>query len=101
MIYLLLISDMLMVATFIWRLPTLPPQIPLFYSKIAGEEQLADTWMIFILLLLANISFFFNNYLVKRFFSQNEYAKIILKFLNIFIIIGFGLIFIKIIFLIS
>ncbi len=101
MIYILLTCNLLMIMTFLWRFSTLPPQIPLFYSKIVGEEQLGDTWMIFILLILANVFYFLNNYIVKRFFSQNEFVKTILKFLNIFILVGFSLIFIKIIFLIS
>lgn len=101
MIYILLTCNLLMIMTFLWRFPTLPPQIPLFYSKIVGEEQLGDTWMIFILLILANVFYFLNDYIVKRFFSQNEFVKTILKFVNIFVIVGFSLIFIKIIFLIS
>ena len=101
MIYILLTCNLLMIMTFLWRFSTLPPQIPLFYSKIVGEEQLGDTWMIFILLILANVFYFLNNYIVKRFFFQNEFVKTILKFLNIFILVGFSLIFIKIIFLIS
>lgn len=101
MIYILLTCNLLMITTFLWRFSTLPPQIPLFYSKITGEEQLGDTWMIFLLLIFANVFYFLNDYIVKRFFSQNEFVKTILKFLNIFIIAGFSLIFIKIIFLIS
>lgn len=101
MIYILLTCDLLMIMMFLWRFSTLPPQIPLFYSKITGEEQLGDTWMIFLLLIFANVFYFLNNYIVKRFFSQNEFVKTIIKFLNIFVIVGFSLIFIKIIFLIS
>jgi len=101
MIYILLTCNLLMITTFLWRFSTLPPQIPLFYSKITGEEQLGDTWMIFLLLILANIFYFLNDYVVKRFFSQNEFVKTILKLLNIFVVISLSLIFIKTIFLIS
>ena len=101
MIYILLTCNLLMITTFLWRFSTLPPQIPLFYSKITGEEQLGDTWMIFLLLILANIFYFLNDYVVKRFFSQNEFVKTILKLLNIFVVISLSLICIKTIFLIS
>ena len=101
MIYILLTCNLLMVVTFLLRFSTLPPQIPLFYSKITGEEQLGDTWMIFLLLILANIFYFLNEYIVKNKFPQNEFVKTIFKFVNIFVVVCFSLIFIKIIFLIS
>jgi len=101
MIYILLACNLLMVATFLWRFSTLPPQIPLFYSRINGEEQLADTWIIFLLLILANVFYFINEHIVKKFFSQNEFIKGIFKILNIFVVVCFSLIFVKIIFLIS
>jgi len=101
MFYLLICSNLTMILTFLWRFPTLPPQIPLFYSKISGEEQLVDTWMIFLLLVLSDTFYFLNEYIVKKYFSQNEFVKTIFRFLNIFVIVSFSLIFIKIIFLIS
>jgi len=101
MIYILLTCNLLMITSFLLRFSTLPPQIPLFFSKIAGEEQLGDTWMIFILLILANFFYFINNYIVRRFFSQNEFVKTTLKFVNIFIVVSLTLIFVRIIFLIS
>lgn len=101
MIYILLTCNLLMITTFLWRFSTLPPQIPLFYSKFTGEEQLGDTWMIFLLLILVNVLYFINDYVVKRFFSQNEFVRIIFKFLNVFVVVSLSLIFIKIVFLIS
>jgi hypothetical protein len=101
MFYLLIGGNLLMLATFLIRINTLPPQIPLFYSLPWGENQLADTWWIFILPICLNLLFFLNNYLYKKFFSDNELVKKIFYYLNLFLIVSFTLIFIKIIFLIS
>ncbi len=101
MIKFLLGADALMIIIFTLRFNTLPPQIPLFYSRLWGEDQLADTWLIFILPVFLNLLFFLNNYLFKKFYSDNELVKKIFYYLNLFLILGFTLIFIKIIFLIS
>lgn len=97
----LIIANILMIATFALKLSSLPPQIPLFYSRIWGEDQLADTWMIVLLPLLLNGLFFFNNYFVRKFFKGNVFVNKIIYYLNLFLIISFTGIFIKIILLIS
>jgi len=101
MIRLLIGADALMIATFLLRFARLPPQTPLFYSRLWGEDQLADTWLIFLLPVFLNLLFFLNNYLFQKFFSDNEFIKKIFYYLNLFLIFSFTLIFIKIIFLIS
>ncbi len=101
MIKLLFGADVLMIIAFILKLNKLPPQIPLFYSQTWGEDQLTDTWLIFLLPVFLNLLFFLNNYLYKKYFSGNELVKKIFYYLNLFLISGFTLIFIKIIFLVS
>jgi hypothetical protein len=101
MIYALLGSNLFMMAIFIWRLGNLPPQLPLFYSRPWGEEQLADSWMILLLPAILDIFFFFNRYLQKKFFPDNQLVIKIIYCLNMTLIISFTLIFIKIIFLIT
>ncbi len=101
MINLLIAGDVLMIVSFIFKFKSLPPQLPLFYSHPWGETQLVDTWMIFLIPLLLNFLYVTNNYLYKKFFSGNELIKKIFDYLMIFLIAGFTLIFIKIIFLIS
>lgn len=90
-----------MILSFILRFKTFPPQIPLFYSRPLGEEQLTDTWMIFLIPFILNILYIANNYLEKRFFPKNDLIKKIFGYLNFFLIVTFTLIFVKIIFLIS
>jgi len=101
MISLLIVAVVIMISLFAVKYSMLPPQIPLFYTRPWGEEQLADIWMIFMLPFLMTIFFLFNNYVSNRFFKDNELIKKIFSIVNIFIIITFTLIFTKIIFLIS
>jgi len=101
MVKLLLGSNILMIVAFAFKFSRLPPQIPLFYSQLWGEGQLADSWAIFILPIFMNIVFFLNRYIFNRFYSDNAFIKNIFYYLNASLIIGFTLIFIKIIFLVS
>lgn len=90
-----------MIAAFVFKFSRLPPQIPLFYSQFWGESQLADLWTIFILPVFMNIIFFLNGYIFNKFYFNNVFIKNIFYYLNAFLIIGFTLIFVKIIFLVS
>lgn len=101
MIKLLLGADALIIVTFLLRFSRLPPQSPLFYSRPWGEDQLVDTWLIFLLPIFLNLLFFLNNYLLKKIYSNNDLIKNIFYYLNLFLILSFTLIFIKIIFLVS
>lgn len=101
MIYWLIAGNLLMLMTFLVRWSTLPPQLPLFYSRPWGEEQLGDFWMIFLIPVLVNFLIFFNDFVYRKYFLGNGLVKHLLDFLNIFLIVVFSLIFIKIIFLVS
>ena len=99
--YQLILANLAIVLVFFLKFQTLPPQIPLFYSKPPGEDQLTDTWFILILPLLMNVLFFLNNFIYRRFFNKNEFVQKIFYFVNLFLIISFTLIFAKIIFLVT
>ena len=101
MIPLLLGADALMIVTFLLRFNLLPPQFPLFYSQPWGENQLADSWMIFLLPIFLNLLFFINQYIFNKFYHDNIFIKNIFHYLNLFLIASFTLIFIKIIFIVS
>jgi uncharacterized membrane protein len=97
---LLLISNLLLLITFLFHFSKLPPQIPLFYSRPEGEEQLVDWWFIFLIPLTIIVFFFLNQYL-KRFFKEAELIAKLIDYFNIIIVVLLTLIFIKIIFLIT
>jgi hypothetical protein len=43
------ISIIIMIVIILWNMRTLPPQVPLFYSRPWGEEQLTEPMYLFIL----------------------------------------------------
>ncbi len=97
----LILANLVMVGVFVFKYSSLPPQIPLFYSKTWGEDQLGDYWMIFLLPILLDIFFIINQYCYRKFFAGNLFVKRIFDYLNIFLIVGFTLIFVRIVFLVS
>src|SRR3989344_303424 len=99
--YQLIIANAVILSVFVLRFQTLPPQVPLFYSKPPGEDQLIDAWYILILPLIMNLLFFLNKFILRRFFRENELIQKIFYYLNLFLLAGFTLIFAKIIFLIT
>lgn len=101
MLNLLITGNILMITTFILKLKTLPPQIPLFYSRPWGENQLADTWIIFLIPLILNFLYIINGFLYKKLFLGNDLIKKIFGYLDLLLIIGFTFIFIRIVLLIS
>ena len=101
MFYTLIGADIAMILAFIFKFQTLPPQIPLFYSKAAGEEQIVDLWYIVILPLILHLFYFINNFVYWKYFLGNEFIKKVTEYLNIFFIITITVIFIKILFLVG
>lgn len=100
-LYPLFIANALMAAVLAWEFSTLPPQIPLFYSLPLGEDQLGDTWIIIILPLMMNIIFIMNQFVVKKYFQNNELIRNLSYYLNLFVMVSFTLIFLKIVFLVA
>lgn len=101
MVKLLLGADALMIITFILKFSRMPPQIPLFYSQLWGEGQLADVWLIFVLPIFMNFLFFTNQFVSNKFYFNNVFIKNIFYYLNLFLIVSLTLIFIKIIFVVA
>ncbi len=99
--YGLVLCDFIMAVVFGLKYGNLPPQIPLFYSKTPGEEQMVDLWMIVILPILMNGLVLANLYILRRYFTANDFVKKIISYLNLFLIIAVTAIFVRIIFLVS
>jgi len=94
----LIVADIVMAAAFGLTYNKLPPQVPIFYSRLWGEQQLADTYYIFLIPLLLNIFFFLNLYLYHQLFFPNELVRTIFYSLNWFFIIVATLFFLKTLF---
>lgn len=97
----LFIAYVIMGGIFLLRIHRLPPQVPLLYSKVWGEEQLVDLWFIFILPSLLTFFILFNTFLYRIFFSENHFVKKILNYVHLFLILGFTLVFVRVILLVS
>lgn len=97
----LLSANLLMVLAIIFKFGSLPPQIPLFYSRPQGELQLAEWWFIFFLPFLMNGLFLVNTIIYQRFFEGNEFVKTFFYYFKLFLIIAFTVIFLKITFLVT
>ncbi len=98
---LLIAADILQVALFAWRLPSLPKQIPLFYSRPWGEAQIADVWYIGLLPFLMHLLFFTNGFIINRFFKGDEMFTKLFTVVNYCVIIAFTGIFVKILLLVT
>jgi len=96
MFYALIACNVLMVVVFIAFFNRLPPRIPLFYSKIWGEDQLAESWMIFLLPIFMTIFVIVNTFIKNKFFPDNHYVKKLFEYVNWSIILFFSFVFIKI-----
>lgn len=101
MTYFLLAGNFLMLTGFILRLSRLPPQIPLLYSKPWGEDQLVDLWLIFTMPFILNLFVFLNNFIVKKYFTDNFLIKKIIYYFNLFLIFTLTFAFLRIIFLVT
>lgn len=101
MIYVLVLANILMVVTFAFSFRTLPPVVPLFYSKPEGELQLGVWWLIIILPLCMNLLYVVNTKLTKKLFSESDFANKIIFYANLAIIIIFTALCIKIVSLVS
>ncbi len=97
----LLLGNAVMVVAFLFAFRHLPPQIPLFYSKVWGEEQIADLWMILVLPSVMNMFVIANNYITNKYFYENDYIKQLLFYVNICLIAVFTFIFVRVLFLVS
>lgn len=51
---------------------TAPPEIPLYFSRAWGENQIASKWAVLLLPFLMNTTFFVSNWFIKKKFAEDE-----------------------------
>lgn len=98
---LLLSANVIMIGTYLLHMKTIPPQIPLLYSLPIGEDQLVEWWMIFIIPVMMNVFYMVNSFIYNRFFFQEQFERILLRYTNVVIICICTYLFIRIIVLVS
>jgi hypothetical protein len=101
MIIAVIVADIIMAATYFFLSAQLPPQIPLFYARPWGEDQLADLWLIIVLPILMHVFIIGNKLSVRFLFKNDDLIRKTFAFADWFYIIVFTVIFIRILFLVS
>lgn len=101
LLYALIAIDIAMAAITAVTFQHLPPQLPLFYTRPWGEDQLADLWMLSIIPVLMHVFFFTNVWLAKRFFKKETFVARMLIFLNWFLLLSYFGIFLKVVLLVT
>lgn len=101
MLIALIVADVLMAAAFGLAFTRIPPQIPLFYTSPWGEDRLADFWLIGLIPFFMHVIFFFNNWLVKRFFRSDSFLAKLFHTTNWAVIIVSTFLFIRILIIVA
>jgi hypothetical protein len=94
-------ADVLMAGILAWKYSSAPLQIPLLYSRPWGDPQLVDFWYILLLPILMHVFYFLNIFFSKTVFHSEGLFDQLFRVANIFIIIAFTGIFLKILFLVT
>lgn len=98
---LLSLSILIMSGTFLLKMGSLPPQIPLFYSRLEGDQQIVDLLMIFILPSVSSTLVAGNNFILRKYFKDNHFVTLIIYYINLSVILIIAFIFVRIIFLVT
>jgi hypothetical protein len=101
MIGLLISSNLIQLGVYLWRMHSIPPQIPLLYSLPIGEDQLVEWWMVFLIPILMNGLYILNTFIYRTYFHREDFEKSLLHYVNMTIIGICTYLFIRVIFLIS
>lgn len=96
----LLLANAILVVVFAATYLRLPPQVPLWYSRVAGESQVAPWWMIGVLPLLMNVFVLANVWLQRKFFPDHDFMQLLVRIVNSTIIATSVFVFIKILWLV-
>lgn len=97
----MIISMIIVMTVFTAKIRNLPPQIPLFYSRLEGNDQIADLFMIFLLPLLSFLIVQTNSFITKRYFRDNPFVSKVTYYINLSVICLIMFIFLRIIFLVT
>lgn len=97
MLKLLIGANLVLIAVFVLFVQQLPPQIPLYFSQLWGEDQLTESYMIFLLPVTMTGIYFFNHFIHKKYFDNNRFVGRIIFYVNLFVIFTLSFVFIKII----
>jgi hypothetical protein len=95
-----LVSLVTMVIVFAINYQKIPPQIPLYYSALVGDEQIDEYYMIFMLPLISYLIILLNNFLSKKLFPDDLFVEKLVFYVNFSSVIVITFIYLRIIFLV-
>lgn len=95
-----LISLVIMVVVFALNYQKIPPQIPLYYSALEGDDQIGEYYMIFILPIISYLIILINNFLSKKIFPENLFVKKLVFYVNFSSVVIITFVYLRIIFLV-
>lgn len=94
------VSLAMMVLVFAINYQKIPPQIPIYYSTLEGDEQIGEYYMIFMLPIISYLFVFINNLISKKIFPDNSFVDKLVFYTNFSSILIITFIFLRIIFLV-
>jgi len=94
-------ADVVLLIVSIWKYSRMPSEIPLFYSRAWGEDQIVDAWYLILLPVFMHIFFFTNQYLYEKYFEKQGISPVLLTVVNTVVIVSFSTITLKILFLVT
>ncbi|MBP6993753.1 hypothetical protein KBB12_00745 [Candidatus Woesebacteria bacterium] len=87
-----IISNIIVWVLVAGLLLTAPPEIPLYFSRVWGESQIASKWAVLLLPFLMNVTFIVSNWFTKQKFSEDEeFGKITRTILIVQVVVIIGI----------
>lgn len=94
----IVITTMLVI---LFKIPSLPPQIPLFYSLSVNSGRVVDSYLLAVLPISIVVFLVFNLLVLKKVFKNDEFVANILYVVNNVLIVVCALICLKILLLVT
>lgn len=91
----------IMIGAYVLKLGTMPPEIPLFYSLIEGENTITPSYYIFLLPIISLLITVLNIFVYRRIFTHDLFVRKVLYYASVCAILISTCVFLKILFLIA
>ena len=101
LIQIFLTALVIMVGAYVFKLTTMPLEIPLFYSLIEGNDTIVPNYYIFLLPIISLSIIMVNILVYRRFFTHDSFVRKLLNYASVCAVIICTAIFLKILFLIA
>lgn len=92
---------LVMIGAYVFKLGTMPPELPLFYSLIEGEDTITPSYYIFLLPIISLIIIVVNIFVYRRIFTHDLFVRKLLYYSSVGAIVISTFVFLKILFLVS